>query len=100
MKTKLILACFFALGVACLLFVVSLQSKRIEALQSAKNTLQANNQLLIDKMKRAYNDKMELSRKTKELEALAERDVSFDWNADISRSDIVSWLRENSNSVR
>jgi len=100
MRTKLILACFFALGVACLLFVVSLQSKRIEALQSAKNTLQANNQLLIDKMKRAYNDKMELSRKTKELEVLAKRDVSFDWNADISRSDIVSWLRENSNSVR
>lgn len=100
MKTKLILACFFALGVACLLFIVSLQSKRIEALQSAKNTLQANNQLLIDKMKRAYNDKMELSRKTKELEVLAKRDVSFDWNTDISTTDVVSWLRENSGQVR
>lgn len=100
MKIKLILAGFFALGIGCLLFVVSLQSKKIEALQSAKNTLQANNQILIDKIKRAYNDKLELSRKTKELEALAERDVSFDWNADISDTDVVVWLRQNANSVR
>ena len=100
MRTKLILACFFALGVACLLFVVSLQSKRIEALQSAKNTLQANNQLLIDKMKRAYNDKMELGRKIEELKKVASADAGFDWSADISNTFVVRWLHENADKVR
>ena len=99
-RIVLILACFFAILSGVLIGVYKYQSKRIDTLQEAKTTLQANNQLLINKMKRAYDDKVELGRKIDKLQALAKTDSDFDWSRDISNSLIVGWLRENADSVQ
>lgn len=99
-RIVLILACFFAILSGVLLGVYKYQSKRIDTLETAKTTLQANNQLLISKMKRAYDDKVELGRKNQELESLAKRSVGFDWNRDISSDELVLWLHENAVRVQ
>ena len=99
-KILLILACFFAILVALLFGWSTYQSKRIKSLETAKTSLEANNQLLISKMKRAYDDKVELGRKIDKLQALAKTDSDFDWSRDISGSLIVGWLRENADSVQ
>lgn len=99
-RIVLILACFFAILSGVLIGVNKYQSKRIDTLETAKTTLQANNQLLISKMKRAYDDKVELGRKIDKLQALAKADSDFDWSRDISDSLVVGWLRENADSVQ
>lgn len=99
-KILLYVACFFAILSGILLGVYKYQSKRIDTLETAKTTLQANNQLLISKMKRAYDDKVELGRKIDKLQALAKTDSDFDWSRDISGSIVVGWLRENADSVQ
>lgn len=62
--------------------------------------LQTNNNFLIKKIEREHNDKVEIGRKYEELENLAKRSINFDWSADISRSDIALWLRENAIRVQ
>lgn len=99
-KILLYVACFFAILSGILLGVYKYQSKRIDTLETAKTTLQANNQLLISKMKRAYDDKVEISRKFEELENLAKHSVNFDWNTDISSDEPTLWLRENAIRVQ
>lgn len=100
MKIKLILTAFFAILMMILLLIISFQAKRIDALRTAKTNLEANNQLLISKMQRAYDDKMEISRKIEQLESMAKNDANFDWSFDISNSDVVKFLRENSGQIR
>lgn len=89
-----------AVSVCFLLLWADIQSKRIDSLKDAKNTLQANNELLIKNIRRSYNDKMEISRKYEELEKMAKSDSYFDWNHDISHTDVVKFLHENSNRVQ
>ena len=88
-------ALFFVFIIVIGVFVINLQRKEINSLKGEKSVLMANNNLLIDKLKRSYNDQMELSRKNKELEKLAKSDTGFDWYADISNSPVVVKLREN-----
>ena len=98
-KILLIIAVIFA-AVAVILFEwCNYQSKKIDALTASKTNLEANNNLLISKMKREYNDKIELSKKIEKLEELSKLDAGFDWNADISNTLIVGFLRENANKV-
>ncbi len=92
-KILLILACFFAILVVLLFGWSTYQSKRIKSLETAKTSLEANNQLLISKMKRAYDDKVELGRKYEELENLAKHSVNFDWDRDISNDVIILKLK-------
>lgn len=99
-RILLILACFFAILSGVLIGVYKYQSKRIDTLETAKTTLQANNQLLISKMKRAYDDKVELGRKIEELKKVASADADFDWSADIRNTFVVRWLHENADKVR
>lgn len=99
-KILLILACFLAILAFFLFGWSTYQSKRIKSLETAKTSLEANNQLLISKMKRAYDDKVELGRKIDKLQALAKADSDFDWSRDISGSIVVGWLRENADSVQ
>jgi predicted transcriptional regulator len=99
-RIVLFLACFFAILSGVLLGVNKYQSKRIDTLETARTSLEANNQLLISKMKRAYDDKVELGRKNQELESLAKRSVGFDWNRDISSDELVLWLHENAVRVQ
>ena len=99
-KLITIIACFFAILAGCLIFWCRLQADRIDSLKSAKNTLQANNNLLITRLEREHNDALEISRKNKELEDLAKRAVGFDWNRDISGDGVILCLHENAIRVQ
>ena len=99
-RIRLILGVFLVAGVAILLFWINIQSKKIKSLQEAKNTLEMNNNVLLTRIKREHDDKVEYSRKAQELEDLAKRAVNFDWNRDISNDELVIWLRENSIRVQ
>lgn len=99
-RIVLFIACFLAILAVLLFGWSTYQSKRIKSLETAKTNLEANNQLLISKMKRAYDDKVELGRKNQELENLAKRSVGFDWNRDISSDELVLWLHENAVRVQ
>lgn len=94
-RIALILACFFGCTTMIIGFLYNLQSGRIDSLETSNTSLQANNNFLIKKVEREHNDKMELGRKNQELESLAKHSVDFDWNRDISRDELVLWLREN-----
>lgn len=100
MKIKLILGCFLVALIGGLLFVVSYQSHKIDTLKTAKNVLEANNQVLQNRLVREHNDAMELGRKNKELEDSAKRDIGFDWNFIIADTDVVRWLHENAIRVQ
>lgn len=94
------LAFFFAIVAVILGFMYKVQSNTINTLETAKTALEANNQLLISKLEREHNDKVELGRKVKELEEVANNDTDFDWHRDISNSAVVKFLRENANKIR
>jgi len=90
MNIKLILACFFAFVVGCLILLVSYQSKRINALQEAKITLQANNNLLINRLEKEHNDKVEVSRTNELLRKQIKADkTGFDWHFDLSANPVL-----------
>lgn len=90
MNIKLILACFFAFVVGCLILLVSYQSKRINALQAAKITLQANNNLLINRLEKEHNDKVEVSRTNEQLRKQIEADKSgFDWHYNLESNPVL-----------
>lgn len=99
-KILLILVAFFGLVAIVFGFWIWLQGQRIDSLKTAKNVLQANNNLLITRLEREHNDAMEISRKNQELENLAKRAVSFDWYRDISSDELILWLRENAVRVQ
>lgn len=99
-RTIQFLALFLGILVACLLFWVNIQGKRINSLEASKKVLESNANFLIKKVEREHNDKMELGRKNQELESLAKHSVDFDWNRDISRDELVLWLRENAVRVQ
>lgn len=99
-KILLILVAFFGIVATLLIFWVYLQGQRIDSLKTAKNTLQANNNLLLTRLEREHNDALEISRKNRELENLAKRAVGFDWNTDISNDELVLWLHENAVRVQ
>lgn len=94
------LALFFGILVVCLLFWINIQDKRINSLETSKKVLESNTNFLIKKVEREHNDKMELGRKNQELESLAKHSVDFDWSRDISRDELVLWLRENAVRVQ
>ncbi len=96
----LFFACFFGVLAVVCIFWINIQGKRIDSLKSAKTMLESNNNFLIKKIEREHNDKVELSRKQKELENLAKRSVGFDWDRDISSDELVLWLRENAVQVQ
>lgn len=99
-KIKVILAIFFAFLVGVLSFWIYLQGKQIKSLKDAKNTLEMNNNMLITRLEREHNDKLEISRKNQELESLAKRSVGFDWTRDISNDELVLWLHKNAVQVQ
>lgn len=99
-RIKLVLAVFLAILVGVLIFWNILVRAENKSLKTAKTVLESNNQLLISKMKRAYDDKVEYSRKAQELEDLAKRAVNFDWHRDISNDELILWLHENAIRVQ
>ena len=56
----------------------------------------ANNELLINRMRKVYDDKLETDRRNAELEkAAAEDKAYFDWNANIANSAVIKRLQAN-----
>lgn len=94
------LALFFCCTTVIIGFLYNLQSGRIDSLETSNTSLRTNNNFLIKKVEREHNDKMELGRKNQELESLAKHSVDFDWSRDISRDELVLWLRENAIRVQ
>ena len=73
---------------------------KADKLESEKNDLKKENIQLKQENKsykiqleKVYNDKMELNIKYKELEQAAKSDKNFDWNSDISNSDVIKRLQ-------
>ena len=90
MKIKLILGCFLVALIGGLLFVVSYQSHKIDTLKTAKNVLEANNQVLLNRLEKEHNDKLEISKKNKQLKATIDNyKGDFDWRANISSDPVL-----------
>ena len=89
-RVVLFVACFLAL-VAVLLFVwCSIQSNRIKSLQALKTSLEANNNILINRLEKEHNDKVELGKRTEELEKAIMADTSgFNWDYDLSANNVL-----------
>lgn len=89
-RIVLFIACFFAILAGALIFWIRLQSNRIDTLQAAKTTLEANNNLLINRLEKEHNDKLELSKRTAEIEEAIKKDTSgFDWNYNLSDNSVL-----------
>lgn len=89
-KILLYVACFFAILAGVLIFWVRLQSNRIDTLQAAKTTLEANNNLLINRLEKEHNDKVEVSRTNELLRKQIKADkTGFDWNYDLTSNPVL-----------
>lgn len=94
-KIKLILAVFLLVGVLVLLFWINVQSKQIKTLRDAKNTLEANNNLLINRLEKEHNDKLEVDRRAKEIEKAIKKDTSgFNWHYDLSTNPVLVTFKQ------
>lgn len=90
MNKILFVVCFFLVLVIYLLYQDNLYQKNKYVVSNA------NNQLLIKKIKEVYNDKMETDRKIQELRDEAKKDKSsFDWHYNIANSPVIKRLQAN-----
>ena len=89
------LACFFAIVAVILGFMYKVQGNELTCVRADNIALKNNADILMQQLEREHNDKMEISRKNEELEAMAKHDISFDWNYTIADTDVVRWLHEN-----
>jgi hypothetical protein len=66
-----------------------------EEQEKLKDVYRGNNELLIGKMKKVYDDKMATDLRIKELEQEALKDKGvFDWNIDISNTNVIKGLKK------
>lgn len=90
MKTKLILALFFAVVVALGVFVINLQRNEINSLRAEKSVLIGNNNLLINKLRKTYNDNEKLAASNRKLQQAIKTDKSgFDWHYDLTSNSVL-----------
>ena len=90
MNKILFVICFFLVLAIYLLYQDNLYQKNKYIVSNA------NNQLLIKKIKEVYNDKVETDRKIQELRDEAKKDKSsFDWNYNIANSPVIKRLQTN-----
>jgi hypothetical protein len=84
----------FAVLAVCMALWYKEQARRANELYTAS---QANNELLINKVKDIYNDKLETDRRNALLEQAAETENKeyFNWHADISNSPVIKQLQAN-----
>lgn len=89
-KIKLIFYGMAILFVAGLLFIMWLQSKQIASLKTDNSILRANTDVLINKLEKEHNDKLEVSRKNTELKAKIDNyKGDFDWRTDLSNNPVL-----------
>lgn len=67
-----------------------------EEQERLKDVYMGNNQLLLTKIKKVYDDKVATDSRIKELEQEAIKDKEvFDWNIDISNTNVIKRLQAN-----
>lgn len=84
----LIFALIFALQ------VVYWQKKKVEDVEKQKDLYKQNNYVLINRVKKVYDDKVATDLRIQELEKRAKEDLAFDWNLDISNSPVIRELKK------
>lgn len=81
----------------CLLFLLQIaywQKRRADDVEKQKDLYKQNNQLLLTKIKKVYDDKVATDLRIKELEQEALKDKGvFDWNIDISNTNVIKGLK-------
>lgn len=83
----LLVAIFFGL-------VAYFYKKQAEEQERLKDVYCANNQVLITRIKKVYDDKVATDLRIKELEERAKEDLAFDWGVDISNSPVIKELKK------
>ena len=82
----------------CLLFLLQIaywQKRRADDMEKQKDLYKQNNQLLLTKIKKVYDDKVATDLRIKELEQEAIKDKGvFDWNIDISNTNVIKGLKK------
>lgn len=68
--------------------------KVAEEQERVKNVYMGNNELLLSKMRKVYDDKVATDLRIKELEERANEDLAFDWGVDISNSPVIRELKK------
>ena len=84
----ILLAIFFGL-------VAYFYKNQAEEQERLKDVYMGNNQLLLTKIKKVYDDKVATDLRIKELEQEAIKDKGvFDWNIDISNTNVIKGLKK------
>lgn len=83
----ILLAIFFGL-------VAYFYKNQAEEQERLKKVYMGNNELLLGRIKKVYDDKVATDRKIRELEQRAKEDLVFDWNVDISSSPVILELKK------
>lgn len=97
MKTKLVIFSLLALYMGYLNFTINYKENKINSLQGEKNSLIIDNNNLSSELKRRNEYVVKLSQEKKELEEASKKDI-FDWNVNISDSNVIKLLQEQHNS--
>lgn len=98
MKDKIVLItlCIMAIVLCITISIAIHRGNTIETQQQRIDNLSANVEILLNRSKKDYADKIELAKRNEELEQEAQKDTScFTWTTDISDSTIVKRLRQN-----
>jgi hypothetical protein len=83
----ILLAIFFGL-------VAYFYKNQAEEQERLKKVYMGNNELLLGRIKKVYDDKVATDLRIKELEEEAIKDKSvFDWNIDISNTNVIKGLK-------
>lgn len=83
----ILLAIFFGL-------VAYFYKNQAEEQERLKKVYMGNNELLLGRIRKVYDDKVATDRKIRELEQRAKEDLVFDWNVDISSSPVILELKK------
>lgn len=96
MNRILLISLLVTLTFLCIAIVFASHYKRINEQQNNRiQNLTNNVEILINRSKKDYADKVELAKRNEELEQEAAKDTScFSWNTDISDSFVLRKLRQ------
>ena len=88
------LACFFAILALVMILMYGFTKNKLERTESEKKALYEDLKTYQTQLEKIYNDKVELDKQYKQLEAKAKADKNFNWYTDISKSPVVLELRD------
>ena len=95
MKSIFIIACFLAVGWLFTYTRLSYTKKELNTLEAEKKAISADVERLSGELNKRNDEIKELFQQKLQLETAAKKDKSaFDWNTDISGTNVVKRLRE------